>query len=340
MQAVVLSKIGGLKYLHIQELSKPKPANNEVLIKVEYCGLNHLDLLIIEGKRPGPKIFPHILGSEFVGRIAKLNNKSNNWKIGDRVAVYPWTFCGKCEQCRMGNENICDNGGTFGRTRWGGFAEFVTVPIQNLVKIPTNLSPKSVCASVLSSITAYHMIKRANIKNDSTVLVTGATGGVGTSAIQLLKERKSKVICATSHSSKIKKLKELGTDYVVTTNNLLEDVKNIFPSGVNYVIDIMGGKVWSNTLETLRKNGSIVFCSTTFPEDGRVNIVNAFAKQLNIHGSCGGTIKDLKEVIQLLQKGVVKPVIDSIYPLKRTIEALSKLNQQKVFGKILINLIK
>lgn len=336
MQAVVLSKIGGLKYLHIRKLSKPKPANNEVLIEVEYCGLNHLDLLIIEGKRPGPKTFPHILGSEFVGRIAKLNNKSNNWKTGDRVAVYPWTFCGKCEQCRMGNENICDNGGTFGRTRWGGFAEFVTVPIQNLVKIPPNLSSELVGASVLSSTTAHHMIKRANIINDSTVLVTGATGGVGTSAVQLLKERKCKVICVTSHSSKIKKLKELGADYVVTTNNLLEEVKNIFPSGVNYVIDIMGGKVWSNSLETLKKNGSIVFCSTTFPEDGRVNIVNAFSKQISILGSCGGTIKDLKEIIKLLEKKVLKPVIDSIYPLKSTQTGLMKMKEQSLFGKILI----
>lgn len=340
MKSVVLDKIGSLNNLRHTDVPTPKLHNNEVLIKVEYCGLNHLDLLIIEGKRPGPKTFPHILGSEFVGRIIKINSKDKTWNIGDRIAVYPWTFCGKCKQCKEGCENICDNGGTFGRTRWGGFAEFVTVPIQNLVKIPPNLSPKSVCTSILSSTTAYHMIERAKIKNNSSVLITGATGGVGTSAIQILKYKKCLLICTTSHSEKAKKLKSLGVNKIVATNNLIEEVNKTYPEGVDYVIDIMGGDVWSKALETLRKNGTIVFCSTTFPEDGRVYIVNAFAKQLNILGSCAGTTQDLKEVMQLLQKGVVKPVIDSIYPLKRTIEALSKLDQQKVFGKILINLIK
>ena len=108
MQAAVISKIGNLKYLSLKEIYPPQPAYNEALIEIEYCGLNHLDLLIIEGKRPGPKNFPHILGSEFVGKIVQT---------GEKVAVYPWTYCGKCEQCKKGNENICDSGGTFGRTR-------------------------------------------------------------------------------------------------------------------------------------------------------------------------------------------------------------------------------
>ena len=331
-----MDKIGSLNNLRYTDIPIPEPDNNEMLIKVEYCGLNHLDLLIIEGKRLGPKTFPHILGSEFIGIIVKINSKDRNFKIGDRVAVYPWTFCGKCEQCRRGNENICDNGGTFGRTRWGGFAEFVSVPVKNLVKIPSYLSSKLVSASVLSTITAYHMIKRANIKNHATVLVTGATGGVGTSAAQLLKERKCKVICATNHNSKVKKLKELGTDEVVKTNNLINEVKNISSNGVDYVIDIMGGNVWSKGIELLAKNGTMVFCSTTLDDPGSVNLASAFSRQTNILGSYGGTVNDLREVIKLLQKDTIKPVIDSIYPLEKTKEALYKFDQQKAFGKILI----
>ena len=328
MQAAVISKIGNLKYLSLKEISPPQPAYNEALIEIEYCGLNHLDLFIIEGKRPGPKNFPHILGSEFVGKIVHT---------GEKVAVYPWTYCGKCEQCKKGNENICDSGGTFGRTRWGGYAQFATVPIKNLVKIPDDLSSKLVCASVLSSITAYHMTKRAEIRDNSTVLITGATGGVGSSAIQFLKNKQCKIICSTSHKEKILKLKKLGVDFVVNINNLLSEVKKIAPDGVDYVMDIMGGNIWSQGVELLVKNGTLVFCSTTLDDPGLVNLASSFSRQINILGSYGGTIQDLKEVINLLQKGVIKPVIDSVYPLNEVNSALSRLGQQKSFGKILIN---
>lgn len=340
MQAAILSHLGSLKHLSIQEFPAPQPESDEALIKIEYCGLNHLDILIIEGRRPGPRSFPHIPGSEFVGKIVKINSRDDKWKIGDRVAVYPWTFCGRCHQCRNKNENICDFGGTFGRTRGGGFGEFAAVPIKNLIKIPYSLSSQTVCASILSSVTAFHMIKRAGITDNSPVLITGASGGVGTTAIQLLRNKKCKIICTTSHQAKIKKLKELGADYVVRTDNLLEEVKKIKPSGVEYVIDIMGGKVWSDSINVLAKNGTLVYCSTTLEEWGQLDIASSFNRQLNILGSYGGTIKDLQAIILLLNNGIFKPVIDSVYPMEKTVEALNSLAKQKVFGKILIEVAK
>ncbi len=311
-----------------QSIDRPVPAANEALIKVKFCGLNHLDLLIQQGKRPGPKIFPHILGSEIVGTTAQ----------GDNVIVYPWTFCGKCFQCKSGNENVCDNGGTIGRTKWGGYAEYTVVPAKNLIKIPKGLSLDQVCAATLAGTTAHHLIDRAKVKNNSSVLVAGSTGGVGTFVIQLLKNRDCKIICSTSHSSKKNLLKKLGVDHVVSTKRLAGEVRRIYPGGVNYVVDMIGGHIWSEGVRLLAKNGTMVYCATTIDETGTVDIGSAFSRQINILGSYGGRIKDLKNVLKLLKNKILQPCIDSIYPLRKAQEALKKLDKQKAFGKILLEI--
>ena len=336
MKAVLLTEIGTSGNLIYKSIDTPRPANDEVLIKVKYCGLNHLDLLIKQGKRPGPKRFPHILGSEIVGEVKIVNSKNTAVKFGDTVAVYPWTFCGKCQECLKGHENICDLGGTLGRTCWGGYAEYVTASMQNIIKIPKNLSPDVAFASLLTATTAYHLLDRAQVKNGSTVLVTGATGGVGTFVIQLLKNRKCIVLAATSHKEKIKLLQTLGVSEIVSTDKLKEQIRKKYPGGIDYVIDIMGGTVWSDSIDLLAKNGTLVFCSTTLDGSGTVNIGSAFSRQINILGSYGGSLQDLKEALLLLKKGAIKPVIDTVFPLPKAKEALEKLAGQKAFGKIIL----
>jgi len=336
MKAVLLTKIGTGGNIIYKSVDTPQPDHNEALIKVQYCGVNHLDLLISQGKRPGPKRFPHILGAEVVGMVESVNHKNTAVKIGDAVAVYPWIFCGECKQCLFGNENICDQGGTFGRTVWGGYAQYLVAPIKNLVKIPRDVSPNEVCAVTLAGTTAYHLIDRAKVKNGSIVLVTGATGGVGTLAIQLLKYRKCTVIAATSHRDKIGSLKNLGVNLIVTTDKLKKQIQKRYPKGIDYVIDIMGGDVWSESIDILTKNGTLVFCATTLDGLGTVNIWSAFSKQVNILGSYGGRIKDLIEIVALLKKGIIRPIIDSVYPLSKAKTALKKLADQKAFGKIIL----
>ncbi len=345
MQAVVMTGIGGVEKLQYTSIDTPIPQKDEVLIKVLYCGINHLDLLILQGKRPGPKTFPHILGSEIVGETPS----------GDIVAVYPWTFCGKCSQCKTGNEQICDMGGTIGRTQWGGYAEYVCVPKKNIIRfsktnviLASGVRPgseddsgsstrmtdyewilASLCSIVLTGTTVCHLIRRAHIPDKATVLVTGATGGVGTLVVQLLQQKKCTIIAATSHKNKIQFLKKLGVDSVVSIEKMTE-------TGVQYAIDLVGGDTWSKAIKTLEKNGTLVFCSTSKEEMGKVDIGNAFAKQLTILGVYGGNRKDLKTALDLLEKGIFQPVIDSTFPLKNANKEQEKMEKQEVFGKILL----
>lgn len=327
MHASVTIGIGGLEKIQYQSIETPKPKNGETLLKVLYCGVNHLDVLIRQGKRPGPQNFPHILGSEIVGEIVET---------GEIVCVYPWIFCGTCQQCKLGNENICDNGGTFGRTRWGGYAEYVTVPQKNIAILPENVSLQDAVSTILAGTTAYHLIKRAGVIPNSTVLVTGTTGGVGTAVIQLLKHQNCHIVCATSHPEKKKKLQELGVDRIVATSTMVDEILSFYPQGVEYAIDIVGGSIWSKALETLGKNGTLVFCSTSLEEPGVVHIGKAFNKQVNILGSYGGTKKHMEEVLTLLSQKILSPVIDSIFPLQEAQKAHEKIETQNLFGKILL----
>lgn len=310
MKAVLLTGIGGVEKLKVSEVNIPEPKSNEVLIKVLFCGVNHLDVLIRSGKRPGPTSFPHILGSEIVGQAVN----------GDKVAVYPWTA----------------DGGTIGRTSWGGYAQFVTVPKKNLVKIPAGLKLEEVCALTLAGTTAYHLIERGKIENKSRVLVTGATGGVGTAVIQILKSKECEIICSTSHKNKTPLLKKIGAGRIVSAKNMVSEIKKLYPYGIEYAIDLVGGSVWSEAIELLSKNGTMIFCATSKEEKGELNIGSVFSRELNILGSSGGTLENLQAVLSLLRKGILKPVIDSILPLKDAAVAHQKIENQQMFGKILL----
>lgn len=336
MKAVVLTRLGGIDTLVYSDVEKPIVQENEALIKVLYCGVNHLDTLIRQGKRPGPTLFPHILGSEIVGEITSISDQKH-FKLGDKVAVYPWTFDETCKQCLSGNEQICEHMGTIGRTTWGGYAEYVNVPIQNLIAVSSDSNLADVCAITLTGTTAVHLLERSHIQDNSIVLITGATGGVGTLLIQLLKQKHCTIICSTSHANKIDQLKKLGAAYVISSIGIVPETKTIVPDGVDYAIDIVGGTTWSNVVETLGKNGTMVFCATSQEEMGQIAIGNAFSKQLNILGSYGGSRKHLQTAIELLQKGRFKPVIDSTFPLKDAATAHEKIDTQSLFGKILIH---
>lgn len=339
MKASVLTGITGVEKLQLQEIGIPQISKKQALIKVFYCGVNHLDLLIHEGRRPGPKTFPHILGSEIVGTIENIDPGHPNFKKGDIVAIYPWTFCGNCPSCKRGNMNICDSGGTIGRTSWGGYAEYVVVPQENLVKVTYNKSLKDICGLILAGTTAHHLINRANVQHDSTVLVTGATGGVGTIVLQLLKNMNCKIITSTSHPEKAKSLKGLGAEHIVSNDNLINEVKSLVPAGVHHAIDIIGGKVWSDVIQVLGKNATMAFCATTREDVGEIQIGKAFSQELNIHGSYGGTISDLKTILDLYYEGKITPVIDSTFSLKDAVFTHEKMDQQTHFGKILLKIV-
>lgn len=337
MQAVIINKLGDSEVLQIADIPLPRPRQDQVRIRVLYCGVNHLDILIRQGKRPGPSVFPHILGSEVVGIIEQTTSNSN-LKLGQLVAVYPWTFCGKCNPCLSGTEQICNFGGTIGRTNCGGYAECMIVDTQNIALLPKEADPSKVCAGVLAGTTAVHLANQVGALSGDSVLITGGTGGVGVLLIQLLKSLGCKILATTSSPSKIEKLKEIGVDEVYDLRDFEHKILNKYPEGIDRVVDILGGEIWSRALLTLKKNGTMSYCATTLDGSGEVPIGLAFSKQWNIKGSYGGSRADLQEAIRLISEEKINPVIDKILPLDQAAEAHRLIEQKEVFGKILLQI--
>lgn len=231
---------------------------------------------------------------------------------------------------------MCVSGGLFGKTRPGGFAQYVCVPESHLIPLPYSIKDKDAAAIVLAGTTAVNLVNSAEISDGKSVLVTGATGGVGTLLLQMLKNKLCTVIASTSNPSKCAILKKLGASHIISTDNLLKEVLERFPNGVDRVIDIMGGTVWSQGVKVLAKNGVLVFCSTTLPESGTVELAPAFFRQISIKGVNGGSLNELKSALKLLQNNTIRPVIDSVYPLTDAAQAIQKISRQKGEGKILI----
>ncbi len=336
MKAAVIEKIGSVP--SFVDLSLPGIKSGQILVKVVYCGINHLDFLIQQGKRPGPKAFPHILGSEIVGIVE--NSSSGSFKKNDKVAIYPWTYCGKCTQCNSSNPQLCDTGGTIGRTTAGGYAEYIAVDEHNLVKLSEGADLQAVAAVVLAGTTAVHLIQRASISPQSLVLVTGASGGVGQCVIQLLKNMECTILATSSTTDKYYLLQKAGVSKMYSVTHFAEELKQDYPDGVDFVIDIMGGSVWSQALTTLKKNGTMSYCATTLDGNGSIPIGLSFSMQWNIHGSYGGSIDDMKTCIRSVQEKKVIPVIDSIFPLNEAANALQRIESKKAFGKVLLSVIK
>ncbi len=339
MKAIIFHEFGSSDKLMIEDVKAPEIKSNEILVKVKACGVNRLDLLLRNGDIPDAPL-PHICGSEVAGIVEKIGSRVSSPKVGERVAIAPWIFCGKCDQCKKGQETTCQNGDILGMYSNGGYAEFVKVPAANAVKIPAKLNFKDATAVTLSMLTAWRMLKtRAKLKKNETVLVHAGGSGVGSSAIQIAKYLGAKVIATASTEDKRKNAYKLGADIVLDSklDGLSSRVmKETNGKGVDVVFEHVGKDTWQESMKSLKKNGRIVTCGGTTGYEVSLDTGDVIYNEFTIFGSRGGTRAELKEVLSLVAKKKIKPIIDMEFPLKKAAEAQKRMESRKQFGKMLL----
>jgi NADPH:quinone reductase-like Zn-dependent oxidoreductase len=340
MKAIVYSEHGGPEVLKYREVPEPQMSPYEVLVRVRACALNHLDLWLRRGI-PGIKIpLPHIPGSDIAGEVARVGDKVTNVKPGDRVLLQPGVSCGHCEKCLAGEDNLCRDYTLLGRGVDGGCAEYVKSPAVNCVPIPENLSFEEAAAFPLVSLTAWHMlITRAQLKPAETVLVLAAGSGVGSAAIQIAKASGARVIATAGSDAKLAKARELGADDVInhSTQKVSEEVKRLTNRrGVEVVFEHVGQATWNESIRSLAANGRLVTCGATSGPEGKINIDYLFVRHISILGSFMGSKAELFSALELLRRGLLKPVIDVVMPLENCAEAHRRLEDREQFGKIVL----
>ncbi|MHA2249774.1 MAG: zinc-binding dehydrogenase [Candidatus Kariarchaeaceae archaeon] len=334
MKAVVLTK-DSIEF-SVQDVEAPKAGKGEVIVRVKAFAINRVDLIFRDSWLNSSKLSPHVLGTDFAGVIHELGIGVGNINIGDRVLVNTGISCMQCSSCRKGEQSLCNDFQILGYNVWGGAAEYVKVPSHNVLKIPDTLSFELAAAAPLTTLTVYRMlVSKARLCPGELVLVLGAGGGVGTTAIQMVKAMGGRVIALTS-SEKVLKVKALGADIVLDYKKDLDWDKKIleFSPGVDITIDPVGESTWEKSLQVLAKGGRHVVIGATTGTFGSMQIRELYSKQAYIMGSYMSNNREFVEAMQFIFNGQIKPVIDSIQPMDKLGDGIEKMARNLHVGKL------
>ena len=339
MKAVRFHEFGGPEVLKYEEVPEPKLRDDQVLVRVRACALNHLDLWVRKGL-PGVKL-PHINGSDIAGEIEQIGSYVGDLKKGQGVLLAPMIFCNHCQECVHGRQNMCRQFTVLGNLVDGGNCELIAVPRVNVIPIPDTLGYNAAASVPLVFLTAWHMlVGRANIRPGQTVLILGGGSGVGSAAIQIAKMFGAIVIATAGDEKKLEKSKALGADHLINhyKQKIGDEVRTITSkAGVDIVFEHVGQATWAESVRSLKPGGVLVTCGATTGTEAKFDIRVLFVKQLSFLGSYMGTMGELHEVLKHVFSGKLKPVVDTTFPLSEARAAHERLEKSEQFGKIVLN---
>ena len=340
MKAVVMRGHGDATVLEVAEIPEPKVGARDVLVAVKAVALNHLDVWIRKGW-PGLKLeVPHVLGSDIAGRVERVGPEISDLAVGTEVVVNPGLSCGHCERCLLGEDNLCRQYRVIGEHVRGGYAQYVSVPRQNVLPKPRDLSFAEAACLPLTFLTAWTMlVRRAELKPGETVLVHAAGSGVGSAAVQIAKLLGAKVIATASTKEKLSKAKELGADHLInyTETDFLEEVKRITNRKlVDVVFEHIGAATWEKSVACLPYGGRLVTCGATTGHEVGIDLRVLFYKRISLLGSTMGSKGDLIRILKLVEEGRLKPVLDRTLPLEQAREAHGLLENRQQFGNVVL----
>ncbi|MGQ0553663.1 MAG: zinc-binding dehydrogenase [Planctomycetota bacterium] len=340
MKAVVIREHGGLDKLLLEDLPRPQPAADEVLVEIKAVGLNHLDTWVRRGL-PGHRFpLPLIPGCDFSGIVREVGSAARGVAVGDRVLAAPGISCGHCQACASGQDSLCRDYGILGETCHGGAAEYATLRSVNAVPIPASLDFVQAAAFPLTFLTAWHMlISRCQLRAGETVLVHAAGSGVGSAAVQIAKLFHAQVIATAGSEAKLAAARALGADEVLnySSTDWVAEVRRLTGKrGVDVVFEHVGADTFAGSLKVLAKGGRVVTCGATTGGQVTVELVPLFFKSQSILGSTMGSRGELLHIVDLVGRGLLKPIVDRVLPLERVREAHEAMSKREQFGKIVL----
>ena len=342
MKAVLFHRHGGPEVLEYADFPTPAPDTGEVLVRLKAAALNRMDVMVRTGW-PGLKLdLPHINGADGAGEVAGLGENVRELKIGDRVVINANLGCGKCEFCTSGQDNMCREWHLLGETVRGTYAEYISLPAQQLYKLPGDFDFYAAAAAALVYQTAWHsMVKRGQVQAGETVAIVGAGGGVNSASIQVAKHLGAQVVVIGSNANKLKEAASLGADILIDRSADEDWSRAVYAAtgkrGADVIVDNVG-TTFPLSLRALRKGGRLLTVGNSNAPRFEIDNRYIFAKHLSIIGSTMGTQADFTEVMNLVIAGKLKPVMDKTFPLKGAAAAQERLWRGENFGKITLDI--
>jgi NADPH:quinone reductase-like Zn-dependent oxidoreductase len=350
MKAVLFRQHGGPEVLEYADFPTPEPKPGKALIRLHAAALNRMDVMVRNGW-PGLKLeLPHINGADGAGEVVALSGAIAEMKggdevilkLGDHVVINANLGCGQCEFCLAGKDNMCVHWHLLGETVRGTYAEYVSLPVKQLYRLPKDFDFHQAAAAALVYQTAWHsLVKRGNLQKDETVLIIGAGGGVNTASVQIAKLIGAQVMVVGTDSKKLELAESIGANILIDRSKEEDWSKAVFIAtnkrGADVVVDNVG-ITFMQSLRALRKGGRLLTVGNSGGPKFEIDNRYMFAKHLSIIGSTMSTLNDFKEVMDLIVAGKLIPVLDKTYSLKDAAIAQERLWRNENFGKITLDI--
>jgi alcohol dehydrogenase len=331
MRAAVVYENGPLTNIVLEEnYREPTLEPDWVRLRVRACSVNYHDIFSRRGM-PGIKLpLPLIIGSDIAGVVVEVGTNVSGVALGERVLVDP----------------LLANFGMIGERFDGGRAEYCAAHVSQLVSIPDGVTFEAAASIPLAYATAHRMmVTRAAVAAGDTVLILGASGGVGTACVLLAKMAGATVIACASNPDKLQRLQEIGADHVIDyiARNMREAVWEIAgkprisgAGGVDLVVNCTGGGTWNDSIRCMKVGARLVTCGATAGFDEQIDVRYVWTYEHNLMGSNGWRRNDIVQMLDFANRGTLIPVIDRVMPLAEVHEAERLMEQREVFGKIVL----
>ncbi len=320
------------------ELPDPAVGPTDVLVDVEFCGVCHHDLLTRAGTVRHP--LPRVLGHEIAGVVVAVGDRVRDVVVGDRVAtVQRYSSCGTCRLCRTGRETLCARRRFLGQQVHGGFAERVLVDASCVARVPDGVASRdaAVAACVIgTSINALRDV--GGLRLGESVLVTGATGGVGLHAVQLAVAMGGRVLAAVRDPARGRVLERFGAELVPIVDGRFADTVRTATdgTGVDLVVDNVGAAVFDEVRRSTAAGGRIVLVGELAADPVSFNLAQLLLRGQSLLGAVSTTRPQLEDALRLLAAGRVEAVVADVLPLDAADRALDLLAGGRVTGRLVL----
>ncbi|MCU5780934.1 oxidoreductase, zinc-binding dehydrogenase family protein [Alcanivorax balearicus MACL04] len=321
MRAILCKELGPADKLVIEDVPSPAVGADGIKVRVKAAGLNFPDTLIIEGKYQIKPELPFSPGGEMAGEIVEVGENVKGYKPGQRV---------------------------MGLTGYGSFAEEMVVTADRVIPVPDGMSDEQAAGFSMVYGTSYHALKqRANLQPGETLLVMGASGGVGLAAVELGKAMGAKVIAAASTADKLEVAREAGADDLInyTEEDLKDVLKSRYPQGIDVIYDPVGDRFTEPALRNMAWNGRFLIIGFAAGEIPKIPANLPLLKGCSVVGVFWGTftrkepeahIQNVKDLMRMFAEGKINPKVSEVFPFEEYEQALAALSSRRAKGKVVL----
>ena len=343
MKAIVVRQPGRLEVMKIEHLEDPIATPKDVILKVDTCGVCFHDILTRNGTLRAGVQMPCILGHEIAGTVVDVGRDVKLFKVGDRVAsTQRYHICGACGFCRTGRETQCAERkflGDFGLV--GGYAEYVAIEDDNLALVPEEVSLEAAAIAACAIGTILNGIRDVGkLQVGESTLISGAGGGLGLHAVQLARQTGAYVIAQTTSPNKVDLIRSMGAHEVVLHargEDFSPQVKKLTDGkGVDVLIDNVGTPLFDAMRKSLGQSGRWIMIGQLTGEFVPFNPAQLFLKNQSMYSVMSTSRKQLEDVLTLMKRGQIKPVISASLPLEEAAKAHEMVETGKAVGRIVL----